>query len=181
MATPAVLPQRRSRRLRGQAPQSPSSPTGGVVGSAATTPFGGKPPSGAPPQFTKPGRPGSVTFIDNFAFFVVCVNVDTKKIKRDDLTHLCQAVRREVCAAVEAGLENTHHRSSHPVPVFLCPRQRESCSTDLHTAHLSDDKKQWICSKNTDEFDYLTPDQALWLSGTGEHQCVMVQWIKFLP
>ena len=50
MATPAVLPQRCSRRLRGQAPLSPSSPTGGVVGSAATTPFGGKPPSGAPPH-----------------------------------------------------------------------------------------------------------------------------------
>ena len=129
--------------------------------------------------FTKPGRPGSVTFIDNFAFFVVCVNVDKKKIKRVDLAHLCQAVRKEVFAAVEAGLENTHHRSSHPVPAFLCPCQRESCSTDLHTAHLSD--KQWICSKNTDEFDYLTPDQTLWLSGTGEHQCMIVQRIKFSP
>ena len=131
--------------------------------------------------FTKPGRPGSVTFIDNFAFFVVCVNVNAKKMKRDDLTQLCLAVRREVFAAVEAGLENTHHRSSHPVPAFLCPRQSESCSTDLHTAHLSDNKKQWICSKNTHEFDYLTPDQTLWLSGTGEHQCMIVQRIKFSP
>ena len=120
--------------------------------------------------FTKPGRPGSVTFMDNFAFFVVCVNVDTRKMERDELAELCQAVRREVFAAVEAGLENTHHRSSHPVPAFLCPHQSESCSTDLHTAHLSDNKKWWICSKNTDEFEYLTPDQALWLTGTGEHQ-----------
>ena len=128
--------------------------------------------------FTKPGRPGSVTFMDNFAFFVVCVNVNTRKMERDELAELCQAVRREVFAAVEAGLENTHHRSSHPVPAFLCPHQSESCSTDLHTAHLSDNKKRWICSKNTDEFEYLTPDQALWLTGTGECQYMVVQWIK---
>ena len=125
--------------------------------------------------FTKPCRPGSVTFIDNFAFFVVCVNVDTRKMEQDELGDLCQAVRREVFAAVEAGLKNTHHRSTHPVPAFLCPHQSESCSTDLHTAHLSDNKKKWICSRNTDEFDCLTPDQALWLSGTSKPQC-MIQW-----
>ena len=43
-ATPAALPQRQSRRLQGQAPLSLPSPTGGVVGSAATTPFGGTAP-----------------------------------------------------------------------------------------------------------------------------------------
>ena len=122
--------------------------------------------------FTKPGRPGSVTFMDNFAFFVVCVNVDTRLMERDELAELCQAVRREVFAAVEAGLQNTHHRSSHPVPAFLCPRQSESCSTDLHTAHLSDNKKKWICSRNFDEYANLTPDQTLWLSRTGESQFI---------
>ena len=45
--------------------------------------------------FTKPGRPGFVTFIDNFAFFIVCVNVNTKEMKLDELAELCQAVRRE--------------------------------------------------------------------------------------
>ena len=118
--------------------------------------------------FTKPGRPGSVTFIDNFAFFVVCVNVDTRKVERDELAELCQAVRREVFAAVEAGLKNTHHRNSHPELAFLCPHQSESCSTDLHTALLSDNKKKWICSRDCDKYDNLTPDQTLWLSGTGE-------------
>ena len=125
--------------------------------------------------FTKPGWPGSVTFIDNFAFFVVCVNVDTSLMERDELAELCQTVRREVFAAVEAGLENTHHRSSHPVLAFLCPCQSESCSTDLHTAHLSVNKKKWICSRNTDKYANLTPDQTLWLSRTGELQCM--QWI----
>ena len=122
--------------------------------------------------FTKPGRPGSVTFIDNFAFFVVCVNVDTRLMERDELAELCQAVRRDVFSAVEAGLQNTHHRSSHPVPAFLCPRQSESCSTDLHTAHLSDNNKKWICSRNTDKYANLTPDQTLWLSGTSESQFI---------
>ena len=122
--------------------------------------------------FTKPGRPGSVTFIDNFSFFVVCVNVDPRLMEQDELAELCQALRREVFAAVEAGLENTYHRSSHPVLAFLCPRQSESCTTDLHTAHLSDNKKKWICSRNTDTYANLTPDQSLWLSRTGESQFI---------
>ena len=130
--------------------------------------------------FTKPGRPGSVTFIDNFAIFVVCVNVDPSLMERDELAELCQAVRREVFAAVEAGLENTHHRSSHPLPAFLCPRQSETCSTDLHTAHLSDNKKKWICSRNTDKYANLTPDQTLWLSRTGESQFIKCSGIKGL-
>ena len=128
--------------------------------------------------FTKPGRPGSVTFIDNFAFFVVCVNVNTSLMERDELAELCRAVRREVFAAVEAGLENTHHRSSHPVPAFLCPHHSETCSTDLHTAHLSDNKKKWICSRNTDKYANLTPDQTLWLSRTGESQFIKCSGIK---
>ena len=119
--------------------------------------------------FTKYGRPGSVTFIDNFAFFVVCVNVNTRKMERDELVELCQAVRREVFAAVEAGLENTHHSSAHPELAFLCPRQGEFYSTHLHTAHLSDNHKKWICSENSEEFDHLTPDQILWLTASGEH------------
>ena len=117
---------------------------------------------------TKRGRPGSVTFIDNFSFFVACVNVDTGKMDREELVELCQAVRSELFAAVEAGLQNTHHKKSRPVPAFLCPQQNESCSTELHTAHLSENGKKWICSINSDVFDRLTPDQTLWLSGPGE-------------
>ena len=131
--------------------------------------------------FTKRGRPGSVTFIDNIAFFVVCVKVNAKKMKQTELADLCQALRKEVFAAVEAGLENTHHRNSHPVPAFLCPCQSESYSTDLHTAHLSDDHQKWICSENTDEFDYLTPEQAMWLTGLGENYTPnWCAWFLFL-
>ena len=118
-------------------------------------------------SFTKHGRPGTVTFIDNFSFFLVCVNVDTSKLERGDLVKHCQAITHELFAAVEAGLKNTHHTNSHPVTAFLCPNQNESCSTQLHTAHFSDNGKQWICSMNSNVFDSLTPDQTLWLSGSG--------------
>ena len=118
--------------------------------------------------FTRRGRPGSVTFIDNFAFFVICVNVDTSKMKRDKLMKLCQAIRLEVFAAVDAGLKTTHHSDFFQVvPSFLCPCQNQSCSTELHTAHISDDHTIWICSKIPDVFDCLSPEQTLWLNGQG--------------
>ena len=117
--------------------------------------------------FTKHGRPGTVTFIDNFSFFVVCVNVDTSDMQQDELTEHCQAIRSEVFAAVEAGLQNTHHTDTYPEHAFLCPRQNESCSTELHTAHVSDNGKRWICSQNSDVFSTLTPHQTVWLHGLG--------------
>ena len=117
--------------------------------------------------FTKRSRPGSVTFIDNFSFFVVCVNVDTSDMQQDELTEHCQAIRSEVFAAVETGLQNTHHTKSHPKYAFLCPRQNESCSTELHTAHVSDNGKRWICSKNNDVFSNISPPQTVWLHEIG--------------
>ena len=121
--------------------------------------------------FTKNGRPGSVTFIDNFSFFVVCVNINTSDMQQDELTEHCQAIRSEVFAAVEAGLQNTHHTNSHPKHAFLCPHQNESCSTELHTAHVSDNGKRWICSENKEIFSTLTPHQTVWLHGLGETLC----------
>ena len=120
--------------------------------------------------FSKSDRPGTVTFIDNFSFFVACVNVDTRKMDREELVEHCQAVRSELFAAVEAGLENTHHTNSRPVPAFLCPVQNDSCSTELHTARISKNGKRWICSENTNIFDRLNSEQAMWLSGIGEFQ-----------
>ena len=117
--------------------------------------------------FSTRDRPGTVTFIDNFSFFIACVNVDTRKMEGEDLVEHCQAVRSELFAAVEAGLENTHHTNSRPVPAFLCPIQNDSCSTELHTAHLSDNGKKWICSENSDTFESLNAAQAVW-TGVGK-------------
>ena len=118
--------------------------------------------------FTRRGRPGSVTFIDNLAFFVVSVNVDTSKLDRDELVELCQLVRSELFAAVKAGLEKTHHSDSDPELSILCPCQSQFCTSELHTAQISDNRRKWICSKNRDVFDHLSPEQNLWLSGPGE-------------
>ena len=149
-----------------------------VVEKAPTTP-GSKdtPHTPLPPisrnciTFSKHGRPGSVTFIDNFSFFLACVNVNTSKMERCDLVKHCQSIRSELFAAVEEGLKNTHHTNSHPVTSFLCPHPSEACSTVLHTAHVSDSGKQWICSVNSCVFDNLSSDQTLWLSGPGKARC----------
>ena len=118
--------------------------------------------------FTKFGRPGSVTVIDNFSFFIACVNVDTSDMKGNELQEHCQTIRCDLFAAVEAGLSNTHHTNSHPKDAFLCPRQSESCSSELHVAHISDNGKRWICSENNDIFSNFTPDQTVWLRGQGK-------------
>ena len=121
--------------------------------------------------FTKHGRPGSVTFIDIFSFFAVGVNVDMSKMQDDDLAKHCQIIRSEIFAAIKAGLENTHHTKSNPKHAFLCPQAphlNESCTTELHTAHISENGKQWICSQNSGIFSNLTTNQAVWLHGLGE-------------
>ena len=79
MATPAPLPQRettrRSRRLRGQRPLSPSPPAE-VVGSTATPPSGGSPLSGAPPP------PNDIAHLDVRICFT---HPPTKQVKLIDL------------------------------------------------------------------------------------------------
>ena len=125
-------------------------------------------------RFAIRGRPGSVTFFDNFSFFAVRVNVDTSDMQPEDLSEHCRAIRTQIFAAVEAGLENTHHTNSRPEVTFLCPSQNETCSTELHTANVSVNGKQWICSKNSDVFANLTPDQTVWLGGLGESYNIMV-------
>ena len=60
--------------------------------------------------FTKRGRPGSVTFIDNLSFFAVCVDIGSSNIHGERLIEHCKNVESEVLAAVKAGLKMTHHK-----------------------------------------------------------------------
>ena len=117
--------------------------------------------------FVMQDLPGSVTFIDNFSFFAIRVNVDTSDMQQEDLSEHCRAIRTQIFAAVKAGLENTHHTNSHPEVAFLCPRQNESCSIELHVANVSKFKR-WVCSENRHVFANLSPDQKVWLGGPGE-------------
>ena len=120
--------------------------------------------------FSKRGRPGSVTFIDNFSFFAVCVNLDIKKIGSESLIRHCKSIKSEVFAAVEAGLDNTHHEKekSSPEAAFVCPAHQDvECTTDLHVAHISDTDKLWICHEDPDILEALSPHQTVWLGGPG--------------
>ena len=122
--------------------------------------------------FTKRKRPGSVTFIDNFSFFAVCVDLDIKKIDSEGLIRHCESIKSEVFAAVEAGLDNTHHEKekSSPEAAFVCPTHQDvESTTDLHVAHISDTNKLWICDKNRDVSQDLAPCQTVWLGGPGNY------------
>ena len=119
--------------------------------------------------FSKSDTPGSMTFIDNFSFFAICVNVDTREISGEELVKHCEMIKKEVFAAVTAGLEKTHHTNSRPKPAFLCPAHKnEPHNTELHVARISETHKRWICSENTDKYKSLTPDQTVWLGGPGK-------------
>ena len=120
--------------------------------------------------FSKRGRLGSVTFIDNFSFFAICVNLDIKKIDSEGLIRHCQSIKSEVFAAVEAGLDNTHHEKekSSPKAAFICPAHQDvECTTDLHVAHISDTNKFCICDEDPDISEALSPHQTVWLGGPG--------------
>ena len=119
-------------------------------------------------KFTKGDRPGSVIFIDNFSSFAVCVNIDTSKMRRDQLIKHCQAIKSEVFTAIKAALRNTHHEDTNLKMAFLCPQQNQLCNTEMHVARLSGCGEQWICSENREVFGTLIPDQTLWLSASGE-------------
>ena len=119
-------------------------------------------------KFTKGDRPGSVTFIDNFSSFAVCVNIDTSKMRQDQLIKHCQAIKSEVFTAIKAALRNTHHEDTNLKMSFLCPQQNQLCNTEMHVAHLSGCGEQWICSENREVFGTLIPDQTLWLSASGK-------------
>ena len=118
---------------------------------------------------SKSDTPGSMTFIDNFSFFAICVNVDTREINGEELVKQCEMIKKEVFAAVTAGLKRTHHTNSRPKPAFICPAHKnEPLDTELHVARISETHKRWICSENTDQYKSLTPDQTVWLGGPGK-------------
>ena len=119
-------------------------------------------------EFTKDDRPGSVTLIDNFSTFSVCVNVDITKMTPDEMAEHCQSIKSEIFAAAEAALENTHHEDTHPTMAFLCPHKNDVWRDKLHVARLSRNRKWWICSENSAVFDTLSHDQTLWLSPLGK-------------
>ena len=117
---------------------------------------------------SKSGIPGSMTFIDNFSFFAICVNVDTRKINGEDLVKHCEMIKSDVFDAVTAGLQKTYHMDSRPKPAFICPAHKnEPCDTELHVARISETYNQLTCSKDTDKYESLTPHHTVWLGGPG--------------
>ena len=118
-------------------------------------------------RFTVEGRTGTVTFIDNFAYFAICV--DASDVDDEDLTEHCHAIRDDVFQAVHSALDNVHHDDISPDIAFLCPRlcprQDETCCTAPHAATVSKNRKKWICTEKKQVVGDLTEQQKVWLRG----------------
>ena len=115
--------------------------------------------------FTKHPRPGSVTLIDKFSFFAVCVNVDPGSNDRNTREALCAKVHSEVLAAVRAGLENTGKTECQIETGFLCPVH--TSEPEQHTASIHEfDQTKWICNKKSE--GALSDCHTVWLGGSGK-------------
>ena len=115
--------------------------------------------------FTKNHRPGSVTLIDKFSFFAVCVNVDPGSNERNTREALCAKVHSEVLAAVRAGLENTGKTECQIETGFLCPVH--TSEPEQHTTSIHEfDQTKWICNKKSE--GALSDCHPVWLGGSGK-------------
>ena len=122
-------------------------------------------------RFTVEGRTGTVTFIDNFVSFAICV--DASDVEDEDLTEHCHAIRDDVFQAIQTALDNVHHDDISPYIAFLCPRQDDACCTAPHAATVSKNRKKWICTENKQVVGNLTEQQKVWLSRGGRKSIVV--------
>ena len=107
-------------------------------------------------QFNIPDRPGSITLIDSFEQIEVHVSEAALKAGKDDYPHL---IKNAVIESVRRATLALHYNYDKPELTTGCP-----CSTrpGFHLARLGENSL-WICSKNKEKFDTLTPQQAAWL------------------
>ena len=116
----------------------------------------------------KKDRLGSVTLVKFFSFFVLFLNINTRELTDEDLVVHGQKIKSEFFGAIEAILKDAQNTNSYPIPCILCPIQNETCSTELHTAHVEESGKHWICSKNNHVFKNLTLYQTMCCGTSGE-------------
>ena len=117
--------------------------------------------------FTKHRRPGSVTLIDKFSFFAVCVNVDPDSNKRSTVQALCTKVHSEVLDAVRAGLKNTGKTVCQIETGFLCPVH--TSEREQHTASLHEfDNMKLLCNKDRKTSGTLSSCHTFWPPTTGK-------------
>ena len=106
-------------------------------------------------RFQIPQYPGSVTLIDSFAYFEVHISKASKYLSK-----LCPIIRTAVFAGLEKAANTLGYVNSKPELAFVCPCRENS----PHSATLACDHCSWICSKNAEKSDELSPKQLLWLT-----------------
>ena len=107
-------------------------------------------------QFNIPNHPGSITLIDSFEQIEVHISDAALKAGKDDYPNL---IKNAVIESVRRATLALHYNYDKPELTIGCP-----CGTrpDFHSAMLGENSL-WICSKNKEKFDTLTPQQAAWL------------------
>ena len=107
-------------------------------------------------QFNIPNRPGSITLIDSFEQIEVHISKAALEAGKDGYPKL---IKDAVIESIRKATLALHYNYDKPKLTFGCP-----CGTrpGFHLAKLGENLI-WICSKNKEKFDTLTPQQTAWL------------------
>ena len=107
-------------------------------------------------QFNIPSRPGSITLIDSFEQIEVHLSEAALKAGKEGYPN---SIKHAVIASIRKATLALHYNYDKPEICFGCPCGVRS---DFHLAKLGENSV-WICSKNKEVFDILTPQQTAWL------------------
>ena len=114
-------------------------------------------------QFSIPNRPGSITLIDSFEQIEVHVSEAALKAGKEGYPKL---IKHAVVTSIRKATLALHYNYDKPEICFGCPCGARS---DFHLANLGENLV-WICSKDKEVFDTLTPQQLAWLEeGIEDH------------
>ena len=118
-------------------------------------------------QFTIPRHPGTITMIDSFNYIEVHLRMSSRaKAKVKDLPGHCRMIRLSIVRAIRKATLALNYDYSEPEFGFGCPCEQDG----FHLAIIAASKDQWICSKDSDEFDDLEQNQLVWIDEVQENQ-----------
>ena len=109
-------------------------------------------------QFNIPSRPGSITLIDSFEQIEVHISEAALKAGKEGYPKL---IKHAVITNIRKATLALHYNYVKPEICFGCPC---GARPDFHLANLGENSV-WICSKNKEVFDTLTPQQTAWFEG----------------
>ena len=119
-------------------------------------------------KFRLPNHPCTVTLIDSFAHFEVCVK---SSFFCEICTKVCPSIRNSIFTGIDAASNTLQYNNGKPSPAFFCHHsdsdngQTSSNTTILqpHAATITNDHKYGLCTMDADVSGKLTEMEKVWL------------------